>query len=211
MWWEKTHWHAKTCSCHLFSWFLFIILMLILKGRQVKLYSWYDNWKHVVLQWPWWTVLLRHSDVLFGSVCGLYHLVVKFGITSLVRSQASHQNVLKLFKIGPTLLSKSLKSIFCSYSSYVCALVDIQQNTYICFLFVRRRIPQLPSHVPLRLRHQWVWLQAQSHHRLHRLDVLHGSGQGPQAGVEGDNRRSHPENGRRQLQKWLSHTSFKLW
>ena len=143
----------------------------------------------------------------------VYHLVVKFGITSLVRSQVSHQNVLRLFWIGPTLLSNSLKSIFCSYSSYVCAHVDIQQNTYFFFffLFFRGRIPQLPSHFPLRLRRQWVWLQAQFHHRLHRLDVLHGSGQGPQAGVEGDSRRSRPENGRRQLQKWLSHTSFKLW
>lgn len=33
--------------------------------------------------------------VPFGSVCDLYNLVVKFGITSLVRSQASHQNVLE--------------------------------------------------------------------------------------------------------------------
>ena len=135
----------KTCKydylnchfCYLFSSFLFITLMLNLKGRQVKLYSWYENWKHVALQLPWWTVVLQHSLMFLSlSVCGLYHLVVKFGITSLVRSQVSHQNVLRLFWIGPTLLSNSLKSIFCSYSSYACAHVDIQQNTYFFFLFV---------------------------------------------------------------------------
>lgn len=71
-------------------------------------------------------------------------------------------------------------------------------------LFSRGRLSQLPPHVPLRLRHQRVWLQAQSHHRLHRRDVLPGPGQRPQKGDERNGRRSRAANGRRQLQKWLN-------
>lgn len=77
---------------------------------------------------------------------------------------------------------------------------------FLLFLFSRGRLPQLPPHIPLRLRHKWVWLQAQPHHRLYRPHVLHGFGQGPQEGVEGNYPGSRAENGRQQLQKWLSRT-----
>lgn len=78
------------------------------------------------------------------------------------------------------------------------------------FLVFRGRLSQLPSHIPLWLRHEWVWHQAQSHHSLYRCHVLPGFGQGPQEGVEGSYHRSHSANGWQQLQKWLSHTSYKL-
>lgn len=70
--------------------------------------------------------------------------------------------------------------------------------------FFRGRFPQLPPHIPLRLRHQRVWLQAQPHHRLHRPNVLPGPSQRSPEGAEGNYRRSRATNGRRQLQKWLS-------
>lgn len=71
----------------------------------------------------------------------------------------------------------------------------------------RRRLSQLPPHVPLWLRHQWVRLQAQPHHCLHRPHVLPGSGLGLQEGVEGHHRGPRAADGRRQLQKWLKDTN----
>lgn len=85
------------------------------------------------------------------------------------------------------------------------------------FVFFRRRFPQLPSHIPLWLCHEWVWLEAQCHHCLYWSHVFPGFGPGPQEGVEGNHHRSRSANRWWQRQKWLSHklqpqpaTSYKL-
>lgn len=78
------------------------------------------------------------------------------------------------------------------------------------FLFFRRRLPQLPSHLPLWLCHKWVWLELQYHHCLYWSHVFLGFGQGPQEGVEGNYQRSRPANRWWQYQKWLSHSNYRL-
>lgn len=96
------------------------------------------------------------------------------------------------------ILSKFSQVVFkiCYRHIFLWALT-ILRVIFLYYFFFRRRLSQLPSHVPLWLRHQWVWLQAQPHHCLHRPDVLPGSGQRPQEGVQGHHPRPRAEDGRR--------------
>lgn len=118
---------------------------------------------------------------------------------------------------GPLLHhSPLLRSRHCKYTiwlSLCCtstSTVRSSQNGQVVFSALRGRFPQLPPHIPLRLRHQWVRLEVQPHNCLHRPHVLPGFGQGLQEGVQGDDYGSHPANRRQQLQKWLSRASYKL-
>ena len=68
----------------------------------------------------------------------------------------------------------------------------------------RRRIPQLPPFLPVRLRNQWVRLQVEPDHVFHRPHVLRWPGDGPQEGVPRGDPGPGPAHRGREPPQWLS-------
>lgn len=70
--------------------------------------------------------------------------------------------------------------------------------------FFRWRLPQLPSHLSVRLQHQWVWLEAEPHHSLHRPHVYLGFSLWLQESVPGPYLSSYEAHRQWLQKKWLN-------
>lgn len=77
-------------------------------------------------------------------------------------------------------------------------------NVSSLIFYFRRRIPQLPPHLPLWLFHEWIRLALQLYNSFYRSYVLRGSGQRLQDGVQGSHPGSEDSDWRWEPQDWLS-------